>query len=322
VLHLSSNRSKHSNPPSLLQFQQQFSNEEACFKYLYQVRWPNDWVCPICQTNKCYYIRERKVYECSDCRHQVSVTAGTIFHKTRTPLHIWFWAIFLVTSDKRGFSSLGLSKILGIPQKRAWLMLQKIRKAMAHREERYQLAGLVELDESFFGATKEGGSRGRGTAKTKVLVGLSLNHLGYPGYLRFKVLPRINRNTLDPVIEKLIIPGAIVKTDGLRSYLSLPQKGYQHERILANQTDILESMRWLHTMVSNAKALIGGTFHGLDAKHLQSYLDEIGYRFNRRHMLDRIFERCVVAMVECPMWTYWDIIGKASKLKKSRLKVA
>ena len=227
-----------------------------------------------------------------------------------------------MTSDKRGISALGISKMLGIPQKRAWVMLQKIRKAMAHREDRYQLAGLVELDESFFGATKEGGSRGRGTAKTKVLVGLSLNHLGYPCYLRFKVLPRINRNTLDPIIEKLIIPGAVVKTDGLRSYMSLPKKGYQHERIIASQTNILESMRWLHTMVSNAKALIGGTFHGLDSKHLQSYLDEFGYRFNRRHMLDRIFERCTVAMVECPIWTYWDIVGKAPKLRKSSLKAA
>jgi transposase-like protein len=188
---------------------------------------------------------------------------------------------------------------------------------MTHREERYQLTGLIELDESFFGATKEGGSRGRGTAKTKVLVGLSLNPLGYPGYLRFKVLPRINRQTLDPVIEKLIIPGAKIKTDGLRSYLSLSQKVYQHERILASQTNILESMRWLHTMVSNAKAFIGGTFHGLDSKYLQSYLDEFSYRFNRRHMLDRIFERCITAMADCPKWTYWDIIGKAPHLKKA-----
>jgi transposase-like protein len=317
-----SNRSKPLNPPSLLQFQKQFSDEGVCFKYLYQIRWPNGWMCPECQAKKCFYIKSRKLYECSECRYQASVTAGTVFHKTRTPLYIWFWAIFLVTSDKRGISALGLSKMLGIPQKRAWLMLQKIRKAMAHRDERYQLAGLVELDESFFGATKEGGSRGRGTAKTKVLVGLSLNNSGNPCYLRFKVLPRINRNTLDPIIEKLIIPGAIVKTDGLRSYMSLAQKGYQHERIIASKSDILEHMRWLHTMVSNAKALIGGTFHGLDSKYLQSYLDEFGYRFNRRHMLDRIFERCTFAMIECPIWTYWDIIGKAPKPRKQYLKAA
>ena len=317
-----SNQSKHSIPPSLLQFQKLFSNEEDCLKHLYQTRWPSGWVCPKCQSKKCYYIQHRKVYECSQCRYQASVTARTVFHKTRTPLNIWFWAIYLVTTDKRGISALGLSKMLGITQKRAWIILQKIRKAMAHREERYQLTGLVELDESFFGATKEGGSRGRGTAKTKVLVGLSLNHVGYPCYLRFKVLPSINRKTLDPIIEKLIIPGAVVKTDGLRSYMSLPQKGYQHERIIASQTDILVSMRWLHTMVSNAKALIGGTFHGLDAKHLQSYLDEFGYRFNRRHMLDQIFERCLLAMIECPIWTYWDIIDKAPIHKKSPLKAA
>ena len=317
-----SNRSMHSKPQSLIQFQQHFSNEEACVKYLYQIRWPNGWVCPKCQSKKCYPIEHRHVYECSECHYQASVTAGTIFHKTRTPLHIWFLAVFLVTTDKRGFSSLGLSKMLGISQKRAWLMLQKIRKSMANRDERYQLTGLVELDESFFGATKEGGRRGRGTAKTKVLVGLSLDHLGRPCYLRFKVLPRINRNTLEPVIEKLIISGATIKTDGLRSYMSLSQKGYQHERILANQTNILESMRWLHTMVSNAKALIGGTFHGLDSKYLQSYLDEFSYRFNRRHILDQIFDHCVAAMTQCPKWTYWNVTGKAPKPKNLNPKAA
>jgi transposase-like protein len=317
-----SNRSKHSKPQSLVQFQQRFSNEDACIKYLYQTRWPDGWVCPKCQSKKSYYIEHRHVYECSECHYQASVTARTIFHKTRTSLHLWFLAIFLVTTDKRGFSSLGLSKMLGISQKRAWLMLQKVRKAMATRDERYQLAGLVELDESFFGATKEGGSRGRGTAKTKVLVGLSLDHLGRPCYLRFKVLPRINRETLDPVIEKLIIPGATIKTDGLRSYMSLSQKGYQHERILMSKTNILESMRWLHTMVSNAKALIGGTFHGLDSKYLQSYLDEFSYRFNRRHMLDQIFEHCIAAMVGCSIWTYWDVIGKTPNPKNASPKAA
>jgi len=312
-----SNRTKHSKPMSLTEFQKYYCDEKACIDHLFRSRWPHGWACPKCQGKKGYYIAKRRVYECAECRYQVSVTAGTIFHKTRTPLHIWFLAVFLVTTDKRGFSALGLSKMLGISQKKAWLMLQKIRKAMSHREECYQLTGLVELDESFFGATKEGGSRGRGTSKTKVLVGLSLNSLGYPCFLRFKVLPRINRNTLDPVIEKMIIPGAKIKTDGLRSYLSLSQKGYQHERILASQTNILESMRWLHTMISNAKALIGGTFHGLDSKYLQSYLDEFSYRFNRRHMLERIFEHCIVAMTDCPQWTYWDIIGKSPKLKKA-----
>jgi transposase-like protein len=316
---MSSNRTKQLKPPSLLEFQQRFPDEVTCAKYLFEFRWPGGWVCPRCNCEKAYHIHQRETYECAQCSYQASVTARTIFHKTRTPLQIWFWAIFLVTTDKRGISSVGLGKMLGISQKKAWIMLQKIRKAMGHREDRYQLAGLVELDESFFGAPKEGGKRGRGTAKTRVLVGLSLNELGHPSHLRFKVLPRNNRSSLEPVIEKLIIPGAVVRTDGRRSYLSLPQKGYQHERVIANQTDVLETMRWLHTMISNAKAFIGGTFHGLGSGHLQSYLDEFGYRFNRRRMLDRIFDRCVVAMAESPIWTYWDIIGKPPKGQKVSL---
>jgi transposase-like protein len=126
--YMPSSRSKHSKPQSLIAFQKHFCSEEACIKYLFQIRWPNGWVCPKCKAKKSYYICKRRVYECSECQHQVSVTAGTIFHKTRTPLHIWFLAVFLVTSDKRGFSALGLSKMLGISQKKAWLMLQKFVK--------------------------------------------------------------------------------------------------------------------------------------------------------------------------------------------------
>lgn len=320
-----SNHKNRFKPPSILEFQQRFDIEEDCARFLYEKRWPKGWTCPRCGAAKSYPIQGRRQYECACCRYQVSVTAGTVLHKTRTPLRLWFLAIFFMTTDKRGISSVGLSKQLGIPQKRAWSMLHKLRRAMGRRDGRYTLDGLVELDESFFGAPKEGGCRGRGTSKNKVLVGLSLTAEGKPRHVRFKVLPRIDRTHLEQAIGEMVAPGAMVKTDGLRSYLSLGGKGFIHQRIIAKDQDILEELRWLHVTVSNAKALIGGTYHGLGrqgGKHLQAYLDEYAYRFGRRHRPDLIFDRCVLAVATCPIWTYRDIVDTKTVCMKSKLQAA
>ena len=220
---------------------------------------------------------------------------------------------------------MGLAKQLGISQKRAWTMLHKLRKAMAVRNGLYKLCGVVELDESFFGAPKEGGCRGRVTVKKKVLVGLSLSDDGKPLHIRLQVLPRIDRAHLEPAIGNMVAAGATVKTDGLRSYLSISGKGYRHDRIIASETDILEELRWIHVGISNMKALIGGTYHGLgraDGKHLQAYLDEYAYRYDRRHRPNTIFERYVVAVAGCPALTFRDITRNKSVSKNAMLQVA
>jgi transposase-like protein len=322
---LSSNRKSKFKSPSILEFQPRFATEKDCARFLFEKRWPNGWVCPRCGATKCYPIRGRKLFECANCRYQISVTAGTVLHGTRTPLRLWFLAIFFMMTDKRGISSVWLGKQLGISQKQAWIMLHKLRKAMAVRNGLYKLDGLVELDESFFGAPKEGGCRGRSTAKKKVLVGLSLKDGGKPLHISLRVVPRIDRAHLEPAIEEMAALGATIKTDGLRSYLTLSRKGYQHERIITKESDILEELRWLHVAVSNAKALIGGTHHGLgrsDGKHLQAYLDEFAYRFNRRYRPDTIFDRCLVAVAACPVWTYRDIIDTKLVDKKVKLRAA
>ena len=322
---MSSNRKNRFKPPSILEFQRRFATEEDCARFLFEKRWPNGWTCPRCGAVKCYPIEGRGLYECSACRYQVSITAGTVLHKTRTALRLWFLAIFFMVTDKRGISSVGLAKQLGISQKKAWCMRHKLRRAMGKRDERYKLDGLVELDESFFGAPKEGGCRGRGTSKNKVLVGLSLTTEGKPRHIRLQVLPRIDRAHLEPSIVAMVAPGVKIKTDGLRSYLSLGSKGYLHDRVIAKDANILEELRWLHVAVSNAKALIGGTYHGLGrlgGKHLQTYLDEYAYRFNRRHRPDLIFDRCVAAVAACPIWTYRDIVSKQPVYTKSKLQAA
>jgi len=240
-------------------------------------------------------------------------------------LRLWFLAIFFLTIDKRGISSVGLGKQLGIPQKRAWIMLHKLRRAMAERDGRYMLDGLVELDESFFGAPREGGCRGRVKARKKVLVGLSLTPEGKPRQIKFKVLPNLDRAHLEEAVGGMISPGTTVKTNGLRTYSLLEKQGFIHKRIKARDRYIPEELRWLQVAVSNARALIGGTYHGLGrrgGKHLQAYLDEYAYRFSRRHRPDLIFDRCVLAAALCPIWTYQDIVSLGQVHGKPKLEAS
>src|SRR3974390_399424 len=155
----------------LLEFQKKFRTEKACLKHLLQLRWPQGFRCPRCQHDRAYFHSTRHLYECQACSYQASLTAGTIFHKTRTPLRKWFWMIFLMGRQKSGASMLSLQRLLKIRDyKTVWTMGHKIRKAMADRDAAYQLAGLLEMDDTYFGATKPG-KRGRGAAGKAKVVG-------------------------------------------------------------------------------------------------------------------------------------------------------
>ena len=172
---------------TLLEWQDKFPDDKACREYLFDQRWPNGFVCPKCQGTKYWTVqrsgRTAPVYECAACGHQASVTAGTIFHRTKVALRVWFMAIFHIAVDKRGKSALALSRELGLPYVTAWLMHHKIQQAMTERNSRYQLGGLLELDDAYFGGISHGpGKRGRGTDQDPVMVGISLTEKGHPQY--------------------------------------------------------------------------------------------------------------------------------------------
>ena len=133
------------------EFRSRFGDEVRCAEYLTVQRWPNGFVCPRCGGRSRGYMASRRVHECAECGYQSSITAGTIFHKTRTPLTSWLWAIYRMSQDKKGISALQLSKEIGVSYPTAWLMQHKIRKAMADRDQGYQLPGLIEVDEGYVG---------------------------------------------------------------------------------------------------------------------------------------------------------------------------
>ena len=181
---------------SFFQFQERFQTEDACFKYLRKLRWPDGFSCPKCGHSKAYFMRKRKVFQCEQCRHQTSLTVNTIFHKTRTPLKKWFWAVYLVGSDKRGCSAVQLSKKIAVSYPTAWLMIHKIRKAMKDRDTPYKLNHFIEMDDAYFGS-KSAGKRGRGASnKSKVIIAVE-NRGNYAGYATMHVVEHIDFDNLN-----------------------------------------------------------------------------------------------------------------------------
>lgn len=296
---------------SLIAFQTRFSTEAACENHLFDLKWPDGYCCDRCSHTEYYLTRTRKhrLYECRQCRYQASALVGTVMQKTRTDLTKWFLAIYLIAHDKRGISAYRLSKDIAVTYKTAWLILHKIRNAMKTRDAEYTLAGIVELDDAFFGAPSEGGKRGRGTDKTTVIVGLSLNTRGHPLYLKMAVTPDVKGATLIQLANQWIVPGSTISSDAYHSYRPLSGAGFTHDYQVYDSRRTPDHLHWLHTVLSNAKAFVGGTFHGLDSKHLQSYLDEFCYRFNRRKFEGEWFSRLVALCAKSTTITHSELVG-------------
>ena len=290
---------------SLFDFQKLFATEEACQEHLFNKRWPDGFCCPRCGCKKYYLITKRRLYQCSECNYQASITAGTIFHKTRTSLRKWFWSIYLFSNDKRGYSALSLQNTIGVSYPTAWHMLHKIRAAMSDRDQQYKLLGFVQLDDAFFGGPD--GLQGRGTEKTPVYVAVSTDEKGKPQFAKMGVVDIVNNHTAQEFITKAIATGCTVTTDGYTVYPQLKGLGYDHERVLSSEPEAEEKFHWVHTIIANAKAFIIGTFHGLDKKHLQAYLNEFCYRFNRRYWRSQLFNRLLDACINGPILTYADL---------------
>jgi transposase-like protein len=282
---------------SFFEFQKKFSTDNKCSKYLFIQRWPQGFICPRCGHTRYSFHNTKILYQCSNCRYQTSLTAGTIFHETRTSLRKWFWMIFLIGHSKTGISILMLQKLLDIGSyKTAWTMSQKIRKAMADRDSQYKLAGLVEMDDSYYGAKNATGKRGRGAdKKSKVVISVGLKN-DRPTYASMQVVDAVSSDNIKDVANDKVEKGATIKTDGFPSYCTLVNEGFQHQReVLESPEDASNVLPWVHILIANSKSLLRGTHHGVSSKHLQRYLDSFTYIFNRRPREKEIFDRFLTA---------------------------
>jgi len=272
-------------PRTLRQLEQRFSTEEACRGYLSALRWPEGFVCPGCDGRDAWQM-SRGLYLCTACRRQVSVTAGTIFERTHLPLTIWFRGMWHVTTQKNGVSALGLQRVLGLGSYRtAWAMLHKLRRAMV-RPGRDRLRGTVEVDDTYWGGPEEG-VIGRLT-ETKALLAVAVEEDGNGiGRIRLRHVPDLTRKSLHGFIAEAVATGSTVRTDGLKAYMRM--KGYVHERqVQRDQPDGEHLLPRVHRVVSLLKRWLMGTHQGaVGHEHLDYYLDEFTFRFNRRTSASR-----------------------------------
>jgi ISXO2-like transposase domain/Transposase zinc-ribbon domain len=275
-------------PGSLIEFQQRFSDEAACAAYLAAVRWPNGFICPRCDHTKAWQLQTKAwTYECADCHKQTSVTAGTILHASKLPLTLWFWASYLMSTHSNGISAVQLQHQLALGSyKSAWLLCAKLRASMV-TPDRNPLGGLVEVDETEIACRSKNdppsGGGGRSHQGKIIVVGaVEVQDGGAgPGRIRLQEVSDYSAASLHHFLAANLASGATAKTDGWSGYPGAP--GITHDPHTIGKMAAHIVLPWSHRVFSNLKTWALGVYHGLRREHLQSYLDEFVFRFNRRH---------------------------------------
>lgn len=298
-------------PNTYREFVKMFPDDASCAAFLRRLRWPEEFICPACKTASTPWNEIRGFLTCPICRRQTSVTAGTIFDKTRTPLTTWFETAWHVTTAKNGMSAKTLERTIGTSYKVAWMMLHRFRVAMVN-VERSQLSGIVEVDETFVGGEEHGGKRGRGTTKSIVVIAVEIKQPKSFGRVRMRLIPDASGDSLLPFVRDSIARGSVVRTDGWKGYNGLPDDEYTREIIVQSSSGdpAHVTMPGVHRIASLLKRWILGTHQGsVLPNHLQSYLEEYTFRFNRRTSGSRglVFRRLLEQAVITEPTTMTDI---------------
>lgn len=275
-------------PATWQAFESWFRDEDSCRAYLARLRWPDGFRCPGCGSREAWGTT-RGMWMCQKCGRQTSVTAGTIFHRTRYPLRTWFAAAWFVCSQKTGASALGLQRVLGFGSyETAWAWMHKLRRAMV-RPDRDQLGGpgvSVELDQTFLGRPSKGGVRARYETKTEVTIAVERRHPKGLGRARMRRIGKDRKDDIFDFVVDSIAPGTVLYTDGDRLYNDLTDEiDITHERlVVAGAADPAHALLpAVHRVASLLKRWLAGTLHyGQGRAHLDYYLDEFTFRFNRR----------------------------------------
>ena len=286
-------------PKTLVEFRERFATEQACRDYVAALRWPQGFVCPRCQQTEAWEMR-RKLSWCRNCDYQVSLTAGTLFHDTHKPLRLWFEAMWHVTNQKCGGSALGLQRILGLGSYHtAWNWLHKLRRVMV-RPGRDRLSGVVEVDEVFIGGERPG-KRGRGAADKALVVVAAQEAKGGIGRIRMRRVADAAGHSLEPAVWEMVEPGSVVRTDQWRGYNGLPELGYERQVVRKNAELGENVLPLVNRVASLLKRWLLGTHQGAVAhSHLEYYLDEFTFRFNRRTSKSRglLFYRLMTQAID------------------------
>ncbi len=311
---------------SLLEVQKAFPDEQICAEFLFERRWPEGFICPKCGSGRAVLLRSRAhTYECVDCGRQTSVTAGTVMHRTRLPLNLWFWAAHLMTTHSNGISALQLRAQLHVTYKTAWLLETKLRRCMV-APDREPLRGVVEIDQTeipfrntdtFFDPLRSGKITivgaveiiDRFTQEPVKPRRLGAKYLDIrSGRVRLAAIPNNSTAAIAPFVEANIVKGTTLLSDGHRSYP--PIAGYRHDARVVKDMAAHILLPKIHQIFSLMKRWGLGTYHGLRFKHIDEYLNEFTFRYNRRFYRHVSFETMLGLGANLAPVSYWEIIGR------------
>lgn len=292
------------------QFRRRFRSERDCLRYVIKRKWPDGFRCPRCEHDQAWLIPSRRKYQCKRCLHQTTLTANTIFHKTRKPLRDWFWAIYLLATRTTGSSARQLQHDLGISYQTAWSWCHKIRKAMEDRDTRYSLRGLIELDDTYIGGKNKAGKRGRGArSKVPVLVAVQTLPKGC-GHVALSNLESLSSHGIKDFLNEKAQEDVLSLSDGFSPYQSLSRDINLLSQPVWSGPRAVEVFPDVHRVIARLKNWIPGTHTHVSDKHLNRYLAEFGYRFKRRR--ETIFDRLVTACCTTQSITYKQLVHALS----------
>ena len=278
---------------TIREFNRQFPNDEACLTHIFESRFGQGHVCPKCERSaKWSRMTAARAYACQWCGHHIHPTAGTPFEDTRTPLQLWFYAIYLFTTSRHGVPAKELERQLGVTYKTAWRMADQIRKHIAEVDGENPLSGEVEIDETVVGGYRRGGKRGRGAPGKTVVFGM----LQRDGEIMTKVVPDVKSVTLHPIIQETVEPGSTIHTDEMKSYKLLGKMGFKHQSVRHRFREYVTGnchTNGLENFWKHLKGSINGTHMHVSKKHLPKYAKEFEFRFNRREKPSSMFSALV-----------------------------
>lgn len=297
---MSSHKIQFQRGMSIPEFLSRFGTEAQCAEAIHRSRWPNGFRCPRCASDHHYVVGHgaRKLFQCGACRHQTSLTAGTLMEHTKLPLTTWFLAIHLISQAKTGISSLALKRDLGVSYPTAWLLHHKINNAMSAQEAERLLGGAVQLDDAYLGGERSGGKPGRGSEnKVPFVAAVSLNDAGQPINLKLDLVSGFTTEAIAKWAKASLMPKAVVASDGLWCFAAVTEAGCIHmPRVVgALKPRDLPEFKWINTVLGNLKTTLSGAFKALKySKYAQGYLAAFAYRFNRRFDLRSLLANLIV----------------------------
>lgn len=298
---------------NIFTFTAHFGDEQTCRNHFKSQRDAQGVVCKKCGHTHHYWKKDKWSYECKSCKFRTSLRSGTIMQNSNLPFLVWYRAMFLMSTTKKGFSAKEIQRQLGLKRyEPVWAMVHKLRKAMGDRDAKYTLEGMIEMDEGYFTVESSEleqakGKRGRGAVgKQNVAVMAESTQLENPKtgkkssqvrYFKAKVLKTHKADEINQTVEESLDEKSIVLTDKSTSYVDISDYIEMHVTEKSSKDSTKETLKWVHIFISNAKRNLLGNYHKIKGKYLQLYLNEFVNKLNRRYFEDKLFDRLVIAAI-------------------------